>query len=514
MDITTAVVCVAGPALCFTFIRKAWRKRALRNGLPLPPGPRGLPLIGNVFDLNMAEPWLSYEQWGKQYGDLVYSSLVGQDFIIINSAKLAHELLDQRSAIYSDRPYISTNVLFGMDFNSGLLPYGNKWKLHRKMFNVALNKQVIPQYKTMQMQKVHQLLENLLNTPKEYHRHFKTMSAAIIMAVTYGYDVVPNNDHFVTKIERFVNLFLTVLTPERAALLGAFPFLAHIPSWLPGGRYKQRAAECRALAADVLNDPVTYVKDQMEISQGSGTARKSLVYDLFEKENGKTDEEAVKAVAASLFLGGAETTSSILLVFLLAMVLNPNIQTRAQEEIDQVVGGERLPDFDDWPYLPYVEAVYLETLRWGAVVPLGLPHMTSTSDIYEGMYIPKGAIILTNLWAMAHDETRFLEAMAFKPERHLTPIGTLAGGTSSPSFGFGRRICPAMYLAEQSIRVAIVSMLATLRIAKAENEFGEEIDVKPEFTTGLAIAPKPFDCSITARSPSAELLILARNRDE
>ncbi|KAF9223382.1 cytochrome P450 [Gyrodon lividus] len=509
MDITTTVVCVAGFVLCSTTVRKAWRKRALRNGLPLPPGPTGLPLIGNVFDLNIAEPWLSYEQWGKQYGDLVYSSLFGQDFVIINSAKLAHELLDQRSTIYSDRPYIYTNKLFGMDFNSGLLPYGNEWRLHRKMFNVALNKQVIPQYKAMQLQKVHQLLENLLNTPKEYPRHCKTMSAAIIMAVTYGYDVVPN-DSFVTKIEQFVKLFLTVLTPERAALLGAFPFLEHIPSWLPGGRYKQRAKECRALAADVLNDPVTYVKDQMR----SGTARKSLVYDLFEKGNGKTDEETVKAVAASLFLGGAETTNSTLLVFLLAMVLNPHAQTKAQEEIVRVVSSERLPNFDDRPNLPYVEAVYLETLRWRPVAPLVLPHMTSTSDVYEGMHIPKGVIVLVNLWAMAHDETRFPEAMAFKPERHLTPIGTLAGGTSSPSFGFGRRICPGMHLAEQSIWIAIVSMLATLHIEKAKNEFGEDIDVKPEFTTGLGIAPRPFVCSITARSPSAERLVFVRNRDE
>ncbi|KAF9223380.1 cytochrome P450 [Gyrodon lividus] len=380
-----------------------------------------------------------------------------------------------------------------MDFNSGFLRYGNKWRLHRKMFNVALNKQVIPQYKAMQLQKVHQLLQNLLSTPKEYNNHFQAVSAAIIMAVTYGYDVAPNNDRFVTKIERLLDLIRTVLTPARVALLGAFPFLEHIPSWLLGGQYKQRAAECRALAADVLSDPVTYVKDQMR----SGTARKSLVCDLFQKGNGKTDEETVKAVAATVFLG----TSSTFFVFLLAMVLDPNVQTRAQQEIDRVVGSERLPNFDDRPNLPYIEAVYLETLRWGATVPLGLPHVTTTSDIYAGM-------------GMAHDETRFPEAMAFKPERHLTSIGTLVGGTSSPSFGFGRRICPGMHLAEQSIWIAIVSMLATLRIGKAKDEFGEEIDVKPEFTTGLSIAPKPFACSITARSPCSERLVLAQNRDK
>jgi len=350
----------------------------------------------------------------------------------------------------------------------------------------------------------------LLDTPKEYEKHFKTLSAAISMAVVYGYDIAPNNDPFVTKIDRFVDLFRAVLTPERAALLGAFPFLARIPTWLPGGRYNREAAECRALAAKVLNDPVTYVKDNM----ASGTARKSLVYNLLEKENGNHDEETVKAVATSLFLGGTETTSSSFLMFLLAMVLNPNVQTKAQEEIDRVVGNERLPNFDDRPDLPYTEGVYLETLRWWPVVPLALPHMTSTSDIYEGMYIPKGAIVLLNMWAMAHDEMCFPEPMAFKPERHLTPNGTLAEGISYHAFSFGRRICPGIHTAERTLWVAIVSMLATLCIAKTKNDFGEEVDVKPEFTTGLTIAPKPFVCSITARSPSAERLVLGRNTDE
>ncbi|KAF9238508.1 cytochrome P450 [Melanogaster broomeanus] len=501
MEITAPNVYCVGFALCFMVVLKAWRKRAPRNGLPLPPGPKGLPLIGNVFDLNITEPWLSYEQWGKQYGDIVYSTVLGQEFIIINSAKLAHELLDQRSAIYSNRPYVSMNQLFGMDFAMALLPYGNMWKLHRKLFNIALNKQVIPQYRTRLMQKSHQLLENLLNTPKDYDKHFKTVSAAISMGVAYDYDVVPN-DPFVTKTEIFVDLFKNAMTTERVALFTAFPFLAYIPSWLPGGQCQQVAAVCRGFAVDVLNDPINYVKDKMI----SGTARESLAYDLFEKGYGETDEDVVKAVAASVFLGGVETTDSTLLMFLLAMILNPDVQAKAQEEIDRVVGNERLPDFDDRPALPYIEGVYLESLRWHPVLPLGLPHMTSTSDIYEGMYIPKGAMVITNLWAMARDEKCFAESTAFKPERHLTSTGTLVENASPQYFGFGRRICPGKHLAEQSLWAVIVSVLATLHIAKAKSEFGEEIDVKPEFTPGVTTAPKHFVCSITARSPSAERL--------
>ncbi|KAI9566800.1 cytochrome P450 [Boletus coccyginus] len=515
-----------GFVLCAAFVLK-WRQYRLRNGLPLPPGPTGLPLVGNVFDLNPQHPWLSYEQWGKQYGGLVYANLIGKDFVIINSIKVARDLLERRSAIYSERPYIPSNELFGMDFNSGLLPYGTTWRLHRKMFNTALNKETSCQYKPMALCKARQLVENILDVQEDFARHCKTFAAATIMAATYGYDVTPKNDPFVTKIEHLLELFLDALTPERAALLLAFPFLAHIPSWLPGGGYKQQATECRALAEEVLTSPVEYVRENM----AAGTARESLVHDLLETRNDEADEDNIKAVAASAFLGGAETSDSTLRVFILAMVLHPEVQAKAQEEIDKVIGGQRLPDFADRPNLPYVEAVYLETFRWRPVVPSALPHMTATSDVYEGMYIPKGelneivhctgrhnfvgtgAIVLTNIWAMVHDDTQYDDPMAFIPERHVTSAGTLAEGTAALNFGFGRRVCPGKHIADQNVWAAIATMLATVHIAKACDKSGNEIDVKAEFTGGLSSAPKPFACSITPRSSSAECLIRMRNED-
>lgn len=473
--------------------------------MPLPPGPRGLPLIGSVFDVNLAEPWLTYEEWGKQYGDIVHAKLLGKDLIILNSERIARELLEQRSTIYSDRPHIPTNKLFGMDFNTGLLPYGSEWRLHRKMFRTSLNKEAAATYKLLEMRKVRQLLRNLVSSPEEYSKHFNTLSAAIIMAVTYGYDVIPRNDPFVSKLVRLLSLFLDALTPERAALIGAIPLLSYIPSWFPGGRYKQRAKECRTLARDILDEPVDYVKGCID----TGTATKSMVYDLIRGLSGNDQDhyDAVKAVAATAYLGGAETTHATLLVFLLAMVLYPEVQSKAQEEIDRVVGSDRLPDFNDRPSLPYVEGVLLETFRWHPVTPMGLPHMTTRSDVFAGMYVPKGAIILTNLWAMAHDERRFPEPLTFSPERHLTPSGDLAKGTACNAFGFGRRYCPGKFVADQSVWATIVSILATLRIERANDRCGNHIDVIPEFTSGLSSRPKPFCCSIKVRSAAAERLI-------
>ncbi|KAG9315351.1 cytochrome P450 [Chiua virens] len=393
-----------------------------------------------------------------------------------------------------------------MDFNSGLLPYGNKWRRHRKMFNTGLNKESARQYQSVAITKARQLVENILDDPKGYADHCKTFAIATIMAVTYAYEVAPKNDPFVSKIEYFMDLFMMALTPERAALFLAFPFLGHVPSWFPGGGYKKRAAECRGLAEEVLTGPFEYVKENM----AAGTAEESLVRDLLETRDGQADEENVKAVAASAFLGGAETSDSTLRVFLLAMVLHPEVQVKVWEEIDRVVGRDRLPDFDDRPHLPFVEAVYLETFRWRPVVPSALPHMTATSDEYEGMHIPKDAIVLLNIWAIVHDESQFDEPMAFKPERHLTSDGTLAERSGQPSFGFGRRVCPGRHVADQNVWAAVVTLLATMRISKARDESGNEIDLNVEFTSGIASAPRPFACCISPRSSHAEELIRSR----
>ena len=87
------------------------------------------------------------------------------------------------------------------------------------------------------------------------------------------------------------------------------------------------------------------------------------------------------------------------------MMLNPSIQSKAQAEIDALLslhpdglGPDRLPTYEDRPNLPYIDAVVKEVLRWMPVAPMGLPHVTTEDDVYKGWYIPKGALMLANIW--------------------------------------------------------------------------------------------------------------------
>ncbi|KAI5984276.1 cytochrome P450 [Pisolithus albus] len=456
----------------------------------LPPGPKGLPWIGNVLDIDASQPWVTYEEWGKRYGDLTYSQVLGKEYIIVNSKKVADELLDQRSSIYSDRP----RVPLGLGFTTPTLPYGEEWRQHRKALHLVLNRRESLKYGTMRLQRVHGLLANLLATPQNYEDHFAMFSVALIMELAYGYSVTSEKDPFMANITQLLSLVVEVATPERSALLGAFPFPAHIPSWMPGGFWKKRANDCRQLVKKVLDDPVQYVRDSMCLLEIMNSKGKDEDLDL-----GLDKEKITKEVAATAFMAGSETTTSAMLVFLLAMVLHPDVQRKAQEEIDGVVGTDRLPDFGDRPNLPYVEAVLLETIRWIPVSALGFPHTTTADDTHNGMYIPKGN-------AMTRDAVRYPEPEVFNPDRYS---GKLEDVTLSPAFGFGRRVCPGNHLAEQSLWAVIVSMLATMQIGKATDAFGAEIEVTPKLKNGGAIRPETFPCSIRARSPKADHLIRA-----
>ena len=151
----------------------------------------------------------------------------------------------------------------------------------------------------------------------------------------------------------------------------------------------------------------------------------------------------------ALYAGGADTSVASLNTLVMAMVLYPEVQEKAQAEIDRVVGNERLPDMSDRKNLPYVEALYKEVLRWHPVAPLGVPHRLTTKDTWGKFTLPKGSMIITNLWAMGQTEE---DSSLFKPERHMPQPGK-NGVHIDPRdyvFGFGRRICPGKELADAS----------------------------------------------------------------
>ncbi|KAH7913775.1 cytochrome P450 [Hygrophoropsis aurantiaca] len=481
------------------------------EGPPLPPGPTPLPWVGNVRGIDPAAPWTTYAEWGKIYGDVVYSRLFHQEIIIINTEKAATALMERRSHNFADKPVIATNDLLGMAFNTVLMPYGPRWLQHRRLFHQAFRADAAVSYRPIQMQRAHQLLFDVLEDPDDWKNAMQMLASSSIMKAVYDYDTQPRSDPFVSVIEKTLRIVVQDLRPEVAAIFSAFPGLLKLPSWLPGMTIKRRAAEAKKYATDWLDLPFQHVQKHM----AAGTAAPSMVADALNKHAGEEEDEqfitTLKEASASAFAAGSETTSSALMNFVLAMVLYPEVQERAQALIDEVVGRDRLPTLEDRPSIPYIEAIIRETLRWAPILPLVTPHATLEDDIYEGYFIPKGAMIMPNIWAMTRNEERFPNPTVFNPDRFMAPDGNvLPDDTSRILFGFGRRNCVGRHFADISLWSTITLMLATFKFSKAKDTDGNVIDFEPKWCDGLAIHPLPFPCSITPRTPGLTKEMLAQ----
>jgi len=459
--------------------------------------------LGVALSIDPSKPWFTYFQWRKTFGDLVYAPVFNMNILVVNSAKVAGDLVERRSNIYSDRPKFPTAEPYGIADGTLLMPYGDTWRLHRRIYHQAMNSEVAVSYQPMQCTKARQLIVNLAEDPQRFSVHFHTYSTSIVMSIVYGYNIQPTNDPYVEYAEQGTRAIAKAVDPKRAALLRLFPFLLSLPTWMPGS-FKAEAAEAKKYATGFRKFLFGMALDLI----ASGTGTPSMISDAVEKNerNGNLPEVtlAIRNTSSVAYGAGSDTTSAGLDVFVLAMVLYPEIQRRAQKEINAVVGSDRLPEFSDRASLPFVEAVLRETLRWHTVVPLGLPHATITEDVYEGLYVPKGATILVNVWGLAHDEEIYPQPFEFNPERFFDQDGALNKDDCSFAFGFGRRICPGRYVASASMWIAFVSMLATFDFLKARDEHGNEIDFSPQFTPGATSRPKPFPCQIVPRmAPSA-----------
>ncbi|KAG1821730.1 cytochrome P450, partial [Suillus subaureus] len=457
----------------------------------LPPGPVPLPLLGNVLSINTKEPWLTYTEWGAAYGDLVFVRLLaGQEVVVVNSQQIAEALMDKRSRIYSDRPYIATLEPFGWSVNFSLTAYGDEWRLCRRLFQQTFRPDSAFKFRPTQIKRAREMIDNLIDDPQHYHSHFATFSSSVAMSVVYGYQTDPRGDPLVRLVENAMAIGLEMLTPERATLLKIFPFLLRLPDWCWGSALKRDSQVSTRRMTEMTDLPFQYAQEHMAENLSLGQV--SMVSDNLQRMENSDQvskpifETALKKAATTAIIGSYETTTSTLMTFALAMVLYPAVQRRAQAEIDSVVGEDRLPTFEDRASLPYVESVLRETLRWHPILPIGTPHATSSDDIFDGYFIPKGATVICNTWCISRDEKRYPEASSFIPERFLDVNNALTDDDPAEYvFGFGRRGCPGRYTADASVWSAIVTMLATVEFSSAKDDQGKVIEFTPKFTTGL-----------------------------
>ncbi|KAK6988672.1 cytochrome P450 [Favolaschia claudopus] len=500
-----------------------------KSPLPLPPGPRKWPLVGNLFSLT-SRPWECCMQWSKEYGsDIVYLDLAGTSVIILSSLSATEALLAKRSAIYSDRaPASMAGDLMGWNFLFLLMNYGDEWRTHRRLFTQQINlDKTKRELRACERVAAHSLLRRLFEGPKEYRSHLNRFAGEIMISLAYGADAAAVDEApYIHLAEQAVKSIASALVPGRF-LVDVFPVLRYVPEWFPGAQFQTIARKGKKLAEKTRDVPFTDTKRKMK----EGTAQSCFTVNALQQLDSSCDnfksssssyynETTVKNVASIMYIAGVDTITTTLTVFVLAMVLHPHVLKKAQGEVDGLVKHKgELPDFDDEEALPYVSAVVREVLRWRPAGPIGIPHRLSKDDSYQGYHLPAGSLVIGNIWAILRDDKLYgSDTEAFIPERFLLVNGALNKVIPHPEtilFGFGRRVCPGRHIAMSVIWIAIVSMLATLDISRSTDETQEgEEPHEMAFEGVIMFAPLPFKCSIVPRSKEAVELVRATSGSE
>ncbi|KAK2462812.1 hypothetical protein APHAL10511_005203 [Amanita phalloides] len=488
-----------------------WFHKSKVSVIPLPPGPKPLPLVGNIKDLTTKEMWLSATRWAKQYGDVVYLHVFGQGLVFLNSPEAVSELMDKRGTIYSDRlPLVMAGELCNCKHMVAFTRYGDQSKRQRRIMHKALGPQAIQTYYPLLVTATSTFLRRLIADPLNFQNITRRYAGGLMLLVIYGHEAVSDDDEFLKQGEETVELLANEIASGGGVWpVDVFPFLQHLPVFLPGMGFKRKAVKWRAQIGEFVDKPYEYVKNAMK----TGNYRPCFTSMMLNDQAGDVTPEFefdLKWSGNSMYGGSMDTTITTISHFLLMMMQHPEILEKAQRELDTVVGNDRLPSFEDRPRLPYVEAVLQETWRWSVSVPLGLPHRLMQDDVYKGMHIPKGSLIFQNLWAITRNEELYPDPHTFKPERFLGSAEEVLQrrrNVRSNVFGFGRRQCPGMNLVDSSVWLLMTRMMATLNIRKAVDEHGKVIEPDYTFDNSIFRTPSPFACDIRPRSEKSLLLI-------
>ncbi|PYH43881.1 cytochrome P450 [Aspergillus saccharolyticus JOP 1030-1] len=499
-----------------------------RKHPPLPPGPPRKPIIGNLNDLPRPgqQDWKHWFQHKARYGPISSLSVLGQTIIILNEARFAVDLLEKRSGINSSRPQQNFAQMSGWDNVLGSVQNNERLRESRRNLHreIGSNK-MVARFNEVQTAEVGRFLLRVLESPGELVKHIRKLgyainfrmpdanadreTGAIILKIGYGYTVAPHtHDPLVDLADRAMEDFSVAMLPA-TYLVDYIPLLMYLPPWFPGAGFIRTARQYKKTVTAFSDLPYAFVQNQMR----TGRSQSSFLSNLLAKQTttlirGSEAETTVKWSAASLYAGGADTTVSSIVAFFLAMALFPDVQRKAQAELDAVVGPARLPTLDDRDHLPYVNALVKEVFRWHPVVPMNLSHVSVQEQEYEGYWIPRGASILANIWAFTHDPTIYPEPEVVRPERFLGPQPQ-----RDPHFlvfGFGRRVCPGRTLADANVFLTVAQALTVFNILPPAPE--DKRQWKPAFLPGVISHPVPGKLRIEARSPQHEGLIRAVER--
>lgn len=441
----------------------AWAGR-LKKGLPI-PGPRGWPVIGSLMDMSVGLAHRKLDCLARFHGakKLMAFSLGSTPAVITSDPEVARELLC--SPHFANRPLKQSaqQLLFGRAI--GFAPNGEYWRLLRRISSAHLfAPRRIAAHEAGRQADALGMLVDIQNEYKSsgvvrLRGHLQGAALNNIMGSVFGMRFDMNSEN-----ENVKNL--REMVDEGFELLGAFNWADHLP-WLRFLDPLRIHARCSKLVPRVKSF-VENIIEQHRRSPRKGSSVDSDFVDVLLSLQGedKLDEEDMIAVLWEMIFRGTDTTALLTEWTMAELVLNPEVQKKAQIELDQVVGRERSVMDEDIPKLPYIQAVVKETLRVHPPGPLLSWARLSTEDvdIAGGMCVPAGTTAMVNMWSITHDPQIWDSPNEYRPERFVVSEGgenvdVRGNDLRLAPFGAGRRVCPGKSLGLATVNLWVAKLV-------------------------------------------------------
>ncbi|CAG5012496.1 unnamed protein product [Parnassius apollo] len=483
----------------------------LREMRKLPPGPWGPPVVGYLPFLGVRHK--TFLELARSYGALFSARLGNQLTVVLSDYKLIREAF--RREEFTGRP--STPLMHTLDGLGIINSEGRLWKSQRRFLHEKLREFGMTYMgngkKIMEgriKSEVYELIENLQRS-EGAPIDANPMLALGVSNVICGITMSVHFSHGDLRFER-----LNHLIEEGMRLFGEIHYGEYIPlyNYLPGkAQAQEKVAKNREEMFAFYQTLIDEHRDTLDVNN----ARDLIDVYLIEIEKAKNEGRAgelfegrdhelqIKQILGDLFSAGMETIKSSLLWMIVFMLRNPDVKRRVQEELDRVVGRERLPTIEDMPNLPYTETTILETLRMSSIVPLATTH-SPTKDVHlNGYRIPAGSQVVPLINCVHMDPNLWDEPNKFNPSRFIDDTGKIKRPEYFMPFGVGRRMCLGDVLARMEMFMFFASMMHQFDV---QMEAGAE-PPSLEGTVGATISPKAFRVRFLPRvTPSAPTLVL------
>ncbi|XP_077986476.1 cytochrome P450 1A1-like [Glandiceps talaboti] len=495
VDLLTLMIVVVTILTC-VWLLKYFDKNATHG--PSIPGPWGLPIIGHVLSLG-DNPHLSLTKMAKRYGPIVQIRIGRRPVIVLTGLSTLKQAFIRQGTEFAGRPDFKSFQRVSRGLSIAFNSYSQSWKIHKKIATTALKTCMsgkLLEGLEKQIQNEAMLLVNVLTTPNSLQGHGIDPRHPVRLAVTNIISVIlfgkkyahedKELQHILDLAERLLEAFGTgnptdimpwtaIFPSVRRMRDTSFEVLDDLYDWLEVKKREHSESFDPDNIRDVT-DKAIHVSRQMNPEDLS---KHDLTY------------SRVMTVVNDIFGAGFDSSAATMMWFILYMVKHQEIQQRIRDELDQVVGSDRLPCLADKPNLPFTVACVHETLRISTIAPLAVPHTTSCDTTLNGYFIPKDTLVFPNLWGTNYDEDVFPNPTEFNPERFMTDDGTSLDKAQVEDyvpFSVGRRRCLGEEVAHLQLFLFIATILHQCTLDKPDGQ-----TLSFECIYSLNLTPKPFE---------------------